>query len=165
MADPIARLRDLFAYDWWSNVRVADALIEAGESPENSTALLAHIVGAERLWLGRLNRDSAGLTPWPELSLAESRAAFDELRAAWAACLDALTPDRLDEEVPYTNTQGALWSSTIGDIITQVINHSTYHRAQIASAMRRAGMTPVLTDFIAYARQADGRGGMRNDGG
>jgi len=161
--DRISNFRDLFAYDWWSNVRVADALIAAPASPENAAELLAHIVGAARLWFGRLQGDAAGLQPWPTLSLAESRAAFDELRSAWRAYLDTLTPERLLDEVSYTNSMGVAYSSTIGDILTQVINHSTYHRGQIASAMRRAGLAPVLTDFIVYARESDGRGGMKEE--
>jgi len=30
--------------------------------------------------------------------------------------------------------------------------HSVYHRAQIAMAIKEAGGTPAVTDFIAYAR-------------
>lgn len=31
--------------------------------------------------------------------------------------------------------------------------HSTYHRGQIAAAMRKAGATPAYTDFIHAVRQ------------
>jgi uncharacterized damage-inducible protein DinB len=31
--------------------------------------------------------------------------------------------------------------------------HSTYHRGQIAAAMRQAGATPAYTDFIHAVRQ------------
>lgn len=158
MIDRLSSFRDLFAYDWWSNIQVADALLAAPSAPENTAELLAHIAGATRLWLGRLRGDATGLVPWPTLSLAESRAAFDELRGAWSSYLDTLTPERLLEPIPYTNSMGVSYTSTIGDILTQVINHATYHRGQIASAMRRAGLASVLTDFIVYARESEGRG-------
>jgi uncharacterized damage-inducible protein DinB len=33
-----------------------------------------------------------------------------------------------------------------------LVNHSTYHRAQIAILLRQQGFEPVNTDFITYDR-------------
>ena len=39
------------------------------------------------------------------------------------------------------------------DILTHLVNHSTYHRGQITQLLRRPGMTPPGTDYILFARQ------------
>ena len=35
----------------------------------------------------------------------------------------------------------------------QVINHSTYHRAQIAQKVKALGGKPAVTDYIVYQRE------------
>jgi uncharacterized damage-inducible protein DinB len=38
-----------------------------------------------------------------------------------------------------------------------LVNHSTYHRAQIATLLRQGGLEPVNTDFITYDRVVTGQ--------
>ena len=40
----------------------------------------------------------------------------------------------------------------MADILSHVVLHASYHRGQIASAMREAGGTPAYTDFIHAVR-------------
>ncbi|WP_414711827.1 DinB family protein [Sphingobacterium sp. UBA1498] len=40
----------------------------------------------------------------------------------------------------------------VNDILLHVFNHGTYHRAQIASEMRRNGVEPINTDYITFIR-------------
>ena len=35
-----------------------------------------------------------------------------------------------------------------------VVNHSTYHRGQLATQLRQLGHTPPNTDFIRFLREA-----------
>jgi uncharacterized damage-inducible protein DinB len=35
-------------------------------------------------------------------------------------------------------------------MVLQVVLHSTYHRAQVATRVREFGATPELTDFVAW---------------
>ncbi len=59
----------------------------------------------------------------------------------------------LDQSVSYTNSQGEAWSSTVEEILTHITVHSAYHRGQIASDLRAAGMTPAYTDYIHAVRR------------
>ena len=59
----------------------------------------------------------------------------------------------LAKSVSYQNSKGENWSSRKGDIIVHVVMHSAYHRGQIATDMRAAGLTPAYTDFIHSIRQ------------
>lgn len=71
----------------------------------------------------------------------------------WRDYLGKLSSAGLSETVPYKNSKGEPWSSTVQDILTHVILHSAYHRGQIASQMRAGGDQPAYTDFIHAARQ------------
>jgi uncharacterized damage-inducible protein DinB len=38
-----------------------------------------------------------------------------------------------------------------------LVNHSSYHRAQIAMLLRQKGFEPINTDFITYDRVITGQ--------
>ena len=42
-------------------------------------------------------------------------------------------------------------------IMIHLVNHSSYHRAQIAMLLRQNGFEPVNTDFITYDRVITGQ--------
>jgi uncharacterized damage-inducible protein DinB len=41
-----------------------------------------------------------------------------------------------------------------------VVNHASYHRAQVAMLLRQIGLEPINTDFITYDRVM--RGQLKN---
>lgn len=145
----------LFAYDAWANREVLASLRAAGESaPERARKRLAHVVGAQRLWLARI--ESAGGEPpavWPDLTLDEIGAAIGELVARWARLVTGLDEIELARTVTYVNSKGEPWSSAVGDVLMQVVLHGGQHRGQIASDLRDAGITPAYTDYIEAARR------------
>jgi uncharacterized damage-inducible protein DinB len=55
--------------------------------------------------------------------------------------------------ITYKNSSGAKLSDKTKDILFHIINHSTYHRAQIALLLREQGIDPINTDYIFYKRQ------------
>jgi uncharacterized damage-inducible protein DinB len=76
-----------------------------------------------------------------------------EVGELWRKYLEASAPDDLTKTVSYKNSKGEPWTSTVEDVVTHVLFHSTYHRGQIASFMRASGDTPAYTDFIHAVRQ------------
>lgn len=154
--------RRLYAYDYWANREVARALATSGPAPARSVRLMAHVVGAEWVWRGRILAGSKTMAVWPQLTPDEILREIEELRPAWETYLRELTPDRLEENASYTNSKGERFSSRLEDILTHVFMHSAYHRGQIAADMRAAGLEPVYTDFIHAVRQ--GRVGAETAG-
>ena len=63
---------------------------------------------------------------------------------------DVLTHFAFNE---FTAFNGKTHSQAFQPMFLHVVNHSTYHRGQIAGRMRQAGATPVATDYIAYVRE------------
>jgi uncharacterized damage-inducible protein DinB len=73
-------------------------------------------------------------------------------RRDYAELLQTLTPQRLEEVITYRTTKGDAMRSRLGDILLQVALHGSYHRGQIAAAIKADGGTPPATDYILYCR-------------
>jgi uncharacterized damage-inducible protein DinB len=113
---------------------------------------MAHIIGAEYLWMARLLGEPATLSVWPDLDLDSCGARLDELARRWPEYLDA-DGMSLEERIAYTNSKGESWTNTVEEILTHVVIHSAYHRGQIASDLRATGSDPAYTDYIHAVRQ------------
>ena len=143
-------LRRLLQYDAWANRETVDSLGE--RAPERSLRWMAHIVGAEYLWLARLKGEASSLAVWPELGVDACREQVSALARLWPEFLEAHR-ESLAGTVSYTNTKGEAWTNSVEEILTHVTVHSAYHRGQIASDVRGAGMAPAYTDYIHAVRQ------------
>jgi uncharacterized damage-inducible protein DinB len=149
MSSPLDRL---MRYDIWANGETLDSLRQISP-PARSLRWMGHIIGAELLWLARLREEAAPLPVWPDLSVDACATHLHQLSEQWLEYLTDADPDRLDQQVRYTNSKGEPWGSRVEDILTHVTIHSAYHRGQIASDLRAAGHTPAYTDFIHAVRQ------------
>lgn len=142
------QLERLFTYDDWANREEVTRLRKLA-SPSAALRLLGHIIGAEWLWIARIRNESATMAVWPELTLDQSAAELDPLRAAWQKILQTVDPRR---RIDYRNSKGELWSNSVEDILIHVAMHGTYHRGQIATVVRQGGDTPAYTDYIQAVR-------------
>jgi uncharacterized damage-inducible protein DinB len=149
----IQHLRRLFVYDDWANRQALASVREAEVSVARAIRFMAHLIAAEWLWLGRLKKDDAPVTVWPELTLDQCEEQLDRLSQVWRDYLDGLSAGKLSQTISYTNQKGESWSSRVEEILLHVIMHSAYHRGQIASDVRASGHAPAYTDFIHGARQ------------
>lgn len=148
------QLRRLFDHAEWANARVIAALERETALGGDIAELFAHVLGAEDVWLSRLEGRASALAVWPTLAVSELSSAAAATAAGYRTFLDRLTPDELSREVAYTNSAGQSFASTIADILTHVAMHGAYHRGQVALRVRRDGGTPAPTDFIGFARGA-----------
>jgi uncharacterized damage-inducible protein DinB len=147
-----------------SDVQASARAVESLESvpdssrgtPEYSRGLgvMAHVHIARRVWHerlhGRVLKPADWFAPWPTATTRAEAAAVDQI---WAAYLAALTESDLLREVRYETSDGSKFSSVVGDIVTNVFNHSTYHRGQIARIVTECGGTRATTDYIAFHRK------------
>jgi uncharacterized damage-inducible protein DinB len=159
----IDEARELFAYCEWANDRVfasAEALTpeQLRESVASSfpsvRGTLGHIVGTEWIWLRRWRGESPAAAPdWvAESSLRELRGHLAKVQSEREAHLAGLTNDDLDRVVEYRTLSGQACADPLAGLLRHVVNHSTYHRGQVATQLRQLGVVPPTTDLVAYLR-------------
>ncbi len=71
----------------------------------------------------------------------------------WRIYLSRLTEDDLASDCRYTNLKGDAWTSTVFDILKQVILHAAHHRGQISLEIRHTGSVPAAVDYIPAVRK------------
>jgi uncharacterized damage-inducible protein DinB len=142
-------LERLLEYDVWANRETVRSL-QRGTPPAKSLRWIGHIIGAEFLWLDRIEGRPAQLPVWPELALEDCETRLRQLSHLLPAAARA---DDMGRSVRYTNSKGEPWSSSVEEILTHMTIHSAYHRGQIASDLRSAGAEPAYTDYIHAIRQ------------
>jgi len=142
----------LFAYDAWANAEALRSLRAMDSPPPAAVRLLAHVAGAQAVWWGRLQEPQVAAVVWPDHGLEECAVALDEMTARWQALVAGLGPGDLARVVEYANSRGERFTTSVGDMLTQVVLHGVYHRGQIATAVRAAGGVPAVTDYVHAAR-------------
>lgn len=157
--------RELFGYGSWATARMfsaAEALAEeqvealAASSFPSIRATLAHIVGVEWIWLRRWLGESPKSAPaWAaKASLRELKGELMAVEKERTSFLAKLTDADLEGVVSYHGADGQAFSHPLGQLVRHVVNHSTYHRGQLATQLRQLGHTPPNTDFTRYLREA-----------
>jgi uncharacterized damage-inducible protein DinB len=149
---PLHYLRSLFAYDAWANQEVLTRM-EPASAPDRAVTLAGHLVGADSLWLDRLQGRPQRMPVWPALSLDQCRSRDRDLARELAGFLSSLDGPGLAAACTYVNTKGEAWSSAVGDVLLHLLLHSAYHRGQIAMTVRAAGAEPAYTDYVHAVRQ------------
>lgn len=160
----IQEAAELFAYNDWANGRL---LACAAELPPEQWSrdlggpfptvlgVVAHVVAAEWIWLRRWQGHSPTVGP-PWLAAPRQEAvvgALAEIEADRAEFLSALSDPDLGRTIHYTLLDGSTGSLPLATLLQHTLNHSTYHRGQLASMLRRLGTTPPATDLVLHAVQ------------
>jgi len=153
------RFRRLFEYERESEQAVLRALAACPDlaHPECQRAAdrAAHIIAAKREWLRRIE-GSEGEAPalFPrQVTPSELDTVSAATADLWSAWLETLTDAKLRQWVDYSSYNGTRLRAHVEDILTHVLNHSSYHRGQIATSIALAGGTPAVTDFIRFAAE------------
>ena len=158
----------LYAYHRWANGRVLQAA--AALSPEQFTRdlggsfvsvrdTLVHIIRSEWGWLTywKATSHSAAFLQdlWDEDNPFFRPGAFPDVTAVaqkWAEVekeqiefVDSVTEEALRRTLPVLEKQ-----LNLAHLMQHLANHSTYHRGQIASMIRRLDAEPLPTDFAFF---------------
>ncbi|MGK6349863.1 DinB family protein [Parapedobacter sp. DT-150] len=145
-----AFFEELFTYSRYCNQRLAAVLMEPSTAvDQKSISLFSHILNAHQIWNSRIQQQPSThgvweirpLGEWAEIDLRN----YDQTLGILKTCV-------LTDPVAYTTSNGQPFTNTVGDILFHIINHSTYHRGQLALLFRQQGLEPLLTDYIFYKR-------------
>ena len=155
--------RRLFEYNDWANHRVWECAASlsdeqfrrpCGYSIGSIHAQLVHQMGVEWLFLQR----TQGISPTsiPEADEYPTREAirqqWDGIASDWLPYLAYLNDDALDGSITFTSFNGKTQRTMpLWEILSQLLNHSTDHRAQTLALIHQVGGKTLEQDFIFYA--------------
>lgn len=152
----------LLAYERWAHARVLEAASAVSDEQYGAThgpggvsirGTLSHIVAAAWIWAERLSgRNPEAAPAWASgAPISELRERLDAVNRELVA--HATGERELQRMVRFRYLSGAEDEFDVGTILAHVVNHSTYHRGQVAMLMRFAGATPQSTDRVLFEKE------------
>jgi uncharacterized damage-inducible protein DinB len=155
-------IRIAWNYNFWAAARFLEAaealsgeefVRDLGAGVGSVRDKLAHICGADEVWMARIDGAAAKMPAHDEFADAgQLRQRQQAVHNRYRALLDTATPESLSVGVRYVNLKGAEFITPLDQILMHVANHGTYHRGQAASLLRRLTGAPPVTDLIEYFR-------------
>lgn len=155
---------DLGGYHLWANKRLLDTMQnlpaeyltrEVSSSFSTLQLTMIHLLGAESLWLQRLQMNEppmfdAEKFKGPFGELAPSVISHNEKLNQWIA--DQKEPF-FEHTIAYYNSKKQYFKQPVYQCLLQIFNHGTYHRGQIVTMFHELGVTKIpATDYIAFKR-------------
>lgn len=144
---------DLLKYDKWANKILSGFLMDNSITGGKELELFSHIFNAEIIWFKRVQGDKEFPYHMEIHTPEECDMLLNTINKNWTDLISSSNEELLTGIIEYRNIKGETMKSALWAILTHMINHSSYHRAQIALLIRQKGMKPPATDFIGYSRQ------------
>ena len=142
--------KELFEYTHHCNTALINAFHEhAGQLPDKPIQLLNHILSVHHIWNSRIIAKPSEYKIW-DIHLPHQYAGID--KSNFETSIQLIDSFDLNQAIQYADTKGRPFENTVRDILFQIINHSTYHRGQIALEFRQCNIEPLLTEYIVYKR-------------
>jgi uncharacterized damage-inducible protein DinB len=146
----------LYRYNAWSNKRVLGTLQKQNVRDEKILTIMGHTVAALFLWLHRIKGLPApDVKLWGEYSLEQLVELAEKAGKEWLEFVEST--DNFNRELTYRNYVNEPYTNNVENIMIHLVNHSSYHRGQIAMLLRQKGFEPINTDFITYDRVITGQ--------
>jgi len=157
-------MRVLYDYNAWANHRSLDAAAgltneqfvkPLGSSFGSVRDTLAHICGAEWIWLERFQGQSpASLPDVTECGdVASLRTKWAEQERRLLAFVAGLGQQDLNRVMEYKTLKFGAYRNPLWQSMQHVVNHGTYHRGQVTTLLRQLGAAPILTDLMHFYRE------------
>jgi uncharacterized damage-inducible protein DinB len=157
-------MKTLYDYNAWANRREMDAAAalsneqftrQMGSSFSSVRDTLAHIYGAEWVWLERFQgRSPASLPDVAEFAdLASLREAWREHEMRLLKFVGGLQQEDLNRVMEYKTLKFGTYSNPLWQSMQHLVNHGTYHRGQVTTMLRQLGAQPILTDLMHFYRE------------
>lgn len=143
--------KELFEYNYHVNQQLWDVFnTNADKTSEKAFKLYNHILNGHQIWNNRIDARVAASGIWDMHTIQDCR---DIDRTNYEHTLLIIDQFDLNDTVRHARIKGKPFSRKVYEILFHVINHSTYHRGQIATDFRQNELTPLMTDFIFYERE------------
>ncbi|HEY7331268.1 MAG TPA: DinB family protein [Gemmataceae bacterium] len=153
----------LFAFNRWANAKMLDACRKLSQEQyvaepvpgwSSVRATVFHIALVTEGWLRGLENDPDESIPTEaevatvddaERLLGRAYQRFDRL-------LPTLTPERLATSITLQR-RGRSMTLPPWAVLRHLVNHTTYHRGQVASKLKRFGIAQPETDLVFWWKE------------
>ena len=144
-----SKLLELLEYNFHSNEKLLGVSVENFDRlDDKSIKILNHVLNSNQVWNARI-LDETAFGIW-QMNDAKDWQTINEMN--YQKSQYVLNGFDLKDILKYKTSQGVECENSIEDILFHIINHSTYHRGQIAMRFRECDLDPLVSDYIFYKR-------------
>lgn len=157
-------LKQYAAYNLWANQKLIDVVNALTEEQVNRDInssfnsiykTMLHAWVAESIWWLRLQAVPPESSPALTFNgtAAELCSNIAGQSGIWRDWVNAASDDELQQELSYQNIAKENYRQPVYQIVLHVFNHGSYHRGQLITMLRQAGVEKLpSTDFTTYTR-------------
>lgn len=140
--------QDKFEYDYNANIQWLECITNQEDSLSDFIKKsMSHLINVHHIWNCRLQGVKPESETWDLLPIDYFK---QFIHQNYIETVDYLEKIELGEKIKYHSSEGANFSKKDIDILYHILNHSNYHRAQIAMDLRNNGLKVPSFNFITY---------------
>lgn len=157
-------LKQYAAYNYWANNRLLELILQL--PPEKQQAeirssftgflkTILHCWDAEAVWWQRVKLQERILVPGENFNgnLQDACSGLLQQSKQWEQWVANASELSLDHVFQFYNTKKELVKMPVYQVVHHVFNHGTYHRGQLVTMLRQAGVDKIpSTDFSTWVR-------------
>ncbi|MBO9674565.1 MAG: hypothetical protein J7577_14040 [Sphingobacteriaceae bacterium] len=140
---------EIINYTELADSRIIEIFKSATIELPDAVRLFSHVLNAQHIWAQRISGKKPLYGVWD----IHPKEDFETLSLEnFKLIREVLDSQPLDKRILYANTRGDQYENRIDEILFHLFNHSTYHRGQVVTLLKKAGFTPPVTDYIMLKR-------------
>jgi uncharacterized damage-inducible protein DinB len=146
-----------FEYEDWSNRLILPVLKDLDDPQHRAVQLFSHLLSSHSMWLSRVTGSEFTCSLFQHRTLDECALLMNDNLLGWRQYLNNKTAADLAKPIEFL----AAWEEVpsrrkirIDDALVHIINHSSYHRGQIAAQIKWQVQHLPLTTYIMYASES-----------
>jgi uncharacterized damage-inducible protein DinB len=140
--------QDKFEYDFFASKNWIESL-ESQEDfvSEFTIRSMSHILNAHHIWNRRLLDKPLESELWDVFPIHFLQKLLEE---NYRETIEYLEKVERIEKIKYHSSEGVAFEKSTTDVLYYILNHSNYHRAQIALDLKQNKLKTPNFNFISY---------------
>ena len=140
--------QDKFEYDFFASKNWIESL-ESQEDfvSEFTIRSMSHILNAHHIWNRRLLDKPLESELWDVFPIHFLQKLLEE---NYRETIEYLEKLEQTEKIKYHSSEGVGFEKSTSDVLYHILNHSNYHRAQIALDLKQTNLKTPDFNFISY---------------
>jgi len=140
---------EIVNYTELADQRIIAIFKQAAIQMSDAERLFSHVLNAQHIWAKRISGEKPLYGVWD----VHAKEKFESIAVEnFKLIRAALSANALDKRILYSNSQGVQYENRLDEILFHLFNHSTYHRGQVVTLLKKEGFTPPVTDYIMLKR-------------